>query len=208
MKYDIIENFPQLNILKSLFLEDCGIIAGGCFRAIFLNEKVKDYDMFFRSKDDFDRMNEAYKKNENWEEIYRTGRVIGYYHKHLKIRVELVFVYFGLPEEIINNFDFSIAKFALYTKHEYNNDLERDIVNTTYHVCFVDNFFEHLMLKKLVIDDKIILPINTFQRMIKYCYKYGFNPCRETKLKLLAQLRLLPEKEDIQLSKELYESFD
>lgn len=75
-----------------------------------------------------------------------------------------------------------------------------------YRVIYDDKFFEHLHLKRLVIDDKIPFPMSTFERMLRYA-KYGYFPCRETKLKLIKALNELNSRE-IEVSKSLYKGWD
>lgn len=48
--------------------------------------------------------------------------------------------------------------------------------------------------------------MSTFERIIKYS-KYGYYPCRETKLKLIKHIRELPESA-VELSNSLYDGID
>ncbi len=63
----------------------------------------------------------------------------------------------------------------------------------------------------LVVDDEITFPVSTFNRMIRYI-GYGYQPCRETKLKIVTELARLDvdNQKDFQeqLGKSLYEGFD
>lgn len=43
-----IDNFMVLNWLDYYMVGHKGFIAGGCFKNIFCNEKVKDIDIFLR----------------------------------------------------------------------------------------------------------------------------------------------------------------
>ena len=117
--------------------------------------------------------------------------------------MELVKKCFGTPTEILNYFDFTIVKIA-YFKVEEDEDVK-------YKVKFHKDFFEHLHLKRLVIDDDTtVYPINTFERMLKYA-KYGYQPCKETKIKLLEILMTMSVDEvDVEsfLSKSLYQGLD
>lgn len=60
-------------------------------------------------------------------------------------------------------------------------------------------FFEHLHMKRLVIDENIPFPVSTWER--SYRYKgYGYNMCRETKKKLLQAIKgVNVEEEDVSL---------
>lgn len=69
-----------------------------------------------------------------------------------------------------------------------------------------DKFFEHLHLKRLVIDNEIPFPMSTFERVLRYA-KYGYFPCKETKLKLVKALNELSDKE-IEVPESLYDGWD
>lgn len=61
-------------------------------------------------------------------------------------------------------------------------------------------------MKRLIIDndvDDIILPIDTFNRMFRYA-RYGYFPCRETRMKIIEAIRRMPFFEEDMLSRELY----
>ena len=48
-------------------------------------------------------------------------------------------------------------------------------------------------MKRLVTDGNIPYPMSTFERMLRYA-KYGYFPCRETKLKIIKALRDLDDR--------------
>ena len=64
-------------------------------------------------------------------------------------------------------------------------------------------------MKRLVIDERLPLPLNTFQRMFKYT-RYGYNMCRESKVKLLVAIRNMTIEGDVddELARTLYEGMD
>ncbi len=149
--------------------------------------------------------------------LYENDNVKAYVHKETGIRLKLISKIYGTAEEIISQFDFSITKFAYYKaeiEDETGAEVEEipfdngDKVEThiEYRVIYDDKFFEHLHLKRLVIDDKIPFPMSTFERMLRYA-KYGYFPCRETKLKLIRALNGLDSRE-IEASESLYEGWD
>lgn len=180
-----------------------GFIAGGCFKNIFMGEKIKDIDMFFHNVADMVEAERHYESNEDYVFYYETEKVKAYKNTKHGTVVELVKTVYGTPKDIISNFDFTITKFAYYKKYE--NNPETGDIETTYSVLVHENFFEHLLLKRTVIDDKIPFPANSFERMIKYT-KYGFYPCRETKMKLLQEIHKMPSIPDISMG--LYDGLD
>jgi hypothetical protein len=86
-----------------------GFIAGGCFRSIFEGGNPKDVDVFFRNEADFTQAVEFYQKK--WKKIYENESATGFCRKGFS-RVDLVRSIFGAPEEVLNLFDFTVAKFA------------------------------------------------------------------------------------------------
>lgn len=211
-----------------------GFICGGCFKNIFNQEKVKDLDIFFQDEGDraeavdyFDSMTAGYtdgtmedtvsEDEAEYRSLYENDNVKAYVHKETGIRLELISKIYGTAEQIISQFDFSITKFAYY-KAEVEDETGAEVEETPfdngdktethieYRVVYDDKFFEHLHLKRLVIDDKIPFPMSTFGRMLRYA-KYGYFPCRETKLKLIRALNELDSGE-IEVSESLYKGWD
>ena len=213
------EDFFVLNWLREFLVGHKGAICGGCFKNIFNGEKVKDLDVFFRSYSDwydateyFDQRTEGYlgedKEPPEYRFYYENANVKAYKHIKTGVVVELCCKIFGTAKEIIDSFDFTITKFAVVTENSADlGDLdeweEPDLETKVY--CD-DKFFEHLHLKRTVIDNKIPYPMSTFERMLRYA-KYGYHPCRETKLKLVKALRELNESE-VEVSASLYEGVD
>jgi hypothetical protein len=187
---DVRENYPQLGMLN-IYIENIeGFIAGGCFRSVFEGGVPKDVDVFFRNSGDFVRAVEFYEKRGKWKKIYENESATGFYRKDFW-RVDLVRSVFGTPEEVLNLFDFSIAKFAM--------DKDGGII-------YADTYWRDLYLKRLVCDSGIPKPAGTFNRTQKYA-AYGYFMCRETKLKLIEAIRYAADR-DIALDKSLYRGWD
>lgn len=222
------ENFWMLNWLDEFMLGHNGFICGGCFKNIFNKEKVKDLDIFFESESDyedavqyFDSMTPGYegadKRNEEYTFYYENDNVKAYKHIRSGTRIELCSKIFGKPEEILKQFDFSITKFAYYKatiEDETGAELEEEpspvgeAIDThiEYRVIYADNFFQHLQMKRLVTDGIIPYPMSTFERMLRYA-KYGYFPCRETKMKIIKELRKLDDRQ-VSLSENFYDGMD
>ena len=231
------DNYWMLNWLDEFMVGHKGFICGGCFKNIFNKENVKDIDIFFENMSDFneavqyfDSMTAGYTDGEleevlsdkkaQYRFLYKNDNVKAYIHKKSGVRVELCNKIFGTAEQIISQFDFSITKFAYYKVEvedetvaevekqpfEFGNNRENPKTHIEYRVMYDDKFFEHLHLKRLVLDDKIPFPMSTFERMLRYA-KYGYFPCRETKLKLVKGLSEL-NKSQIESSESLYDGWD
>ena len=196
---DVLEIYPELNILKKYIQDTNGIIAGGCFKNIFTKTKIKDIDIFFRDEHDLASAVAIYAHLENVTKEYENENVIGYNDNGLKI--ELVKkLYVDSYRNLLNIFDFTVTKAAFETNGP--NDF-----TFAYH----EKFFEHLLLKRLVIDQSLTNPINTLNRTYRYT-RYGYNLCIESKVKLIEALlkTTIPENSTVQeqLRKGLYDSLD
>jgi hypothetical protein len=182
-----------------------GYIAGGVFKNIFNNEKIKDVDIFFENERDYAEADEKFKTNEEYKPSYKNDKVTAYINKNTNVTVELIKHKFSKPLDMIDEFDFTITKFVYYKELEDgDDDSVRDVV---WKVAYHNRFFEHLHMKRLVIDKDTILPVNTFNRMFRYA-KYGYFPCRETKAKIIQALRDIPSFSEDLLSMELYNGLD
>ena len=218
-------NYWMLNWLDQFMIGHKGFICGGCFKNIFNKEKVKDLDIFFKSKVDFEEAvsyydNQTIGNDAKYKILYENANVKAYIHKKTGVRVELCCKIFGTVEDILNQFDFTITKFAYYKEEiedetgaevvsPFNNENVESPVKSThieYKVLMHDKFFEHLHMKRLVTDDKILFPMSTFERMIRYT-KYGYFPCKETKMKIAREINNL-SKEQLEVSEVLYDGMD
>lgn len=204
-----IYNFRQLFFLDKFLIGHKGFVAGGCFKNIFNNEKIKDIDMFFRTNDDFEQAKKYFrdlieKEPDKWSKSYKNKKVWAVYSKQDHIRIELVRSFFGTPEQIISDFDFSITKFAYYSEIK---KADEDGYLAQFEVMYHEDYFEHLQTKRLVLDDKIPFPISTFNRSYKY-RGYGYGLCKESKLKLITAIHDLPSIDEKELGQSLYDGKD
>lgn len=205
------EHIFALRQLDKFMVNHRGFIAGGCFKNLFNGERIKDVDVFFRDSADFQHGVHSLNDCDEFEPLYNSENVNAYRHKQSGVTVELVRSIFGTPEEIISQFDFTVTKFAYY-KELVNEADPFELVDETaesvweYKAVYHPLFFEHLHLKRLIIDDQIPFPMSTFNRVLRY-RKYGFVPCVETKQKLINALRKMPEDEVI-VPSNFYEGFD
>lgn len=221
------DNFWILNWLDEFMEGHKGFICGGCFKNIFNHEKIKDIDIFFRSGSDyeeavewFDRQTAGYegddKEEEKYSFYYENDNVKAYKHNEKGITIELICKVYGTPEEILDSFDFTVTKFSYYKAEiedetgeecDHNaDDKQKPETHIEYRILMDDKFFEHLHLKRLVTDNNIPYPMSTFERMLRYA-KYGYFPCKETKLKIIQSLRRLSESQ-VKLSENLYDGMD
>ena len=185
------ENFWKLGVLDKFLIGHEGYVAGGCFKNILSNEKPRDIDVFFKSKEDFDKGLSVYESNENFSKVYENENAVGFKYKNQMI--ELCKKQFLSINDMLSIYDFTIVK-AAYTLEDGEHFFYRS-----------HRFFEDLHQKRCVIDGEIILPANTFERSLKYS-RYGYSLCKESKLKLIDAIRGLSE--DFDVSNSLYGGLD
>lgn len=195
-------DYIKIMILDTYMEGHKGFVAGGCFKNIFMGEKIKDIDMFFEKPEDMIEAERYYDSHEEYVFYYETEKVKAYKNTTYNTVIELVRTVYGTPESILENFDFTITKFAYFKKETFNHEGD---LETTYAVIMHEDFFEHLFLKRTVLDDKVPFPANTFERMIKYT-KYGFYPCRDTKQRIMVEINNLTSIPEASLG--LYDGLD
>lgn len=241
------DNYWMLNWLDQFMMGHRGFICGGCFKNIFNKEKVKDLDIFFQSKEDFEEAREYYdsqtagysmgdgaldEDEAEYKFLYENENVKAYIHKETGVRIELCSKIFGTAEDILKQFDFTITKFAYYkeeVEEETGDDIPDELkelvemgiytkeealakvnnnanTHVEYKILVHDKFFEHLHMKRLVTDDMILFPMSTLERAFRYA-KYGYSPCKETKMKMARAIKGLSD-EQLEVSESLYDGMD
>ncbi|HWQ30561.1 MAG TPA: hypothetical protein VN549_06175 [Negativicutes bacterium] len=197
----------HLSWLDEYMMGHKGFIAGGCFKNIFNKEVTKDLDMFFESEADFVEAEQYYKGNEDYYIYYENSKVVAFKNRiKPHITIELIRTVFGTPEEILSKFDFSITKFAYFKAIEEDAGEDADGTITVYKCMYQKDFFEHLHLKRLVVEENILFPVSTFERMLRYA-KYGYFPCKESKRRIIENLRNNVVEGD-NISQSLYNGLD
>jgi len=184
-----------------------GFIAGGCFKNVFQGVRIKDVDIFFNSESDFSEASIYFKGNEDYIFSYENKNTIAFKNKKTNIRIELVRSQFGTPSEILEKFDFSITKFCYYkniTIADSDLPFNPPSENIEYKCLHHEYFFEHLVIKKLVLEKDILFPVSTFERSYRY-NKYGYGLCKESKGNLIEALKTANTDD---LSNELYFGLD
>lgn len=193
--------FPQVRFLDIYMAGHNGYIAGGCFKSIFENKRIKDLDIFFQNEIDFSKANLYFKGNDDYDLVYENDKAVSYRNKKTLIRIELIRKTYGTPEEMLAKFDFSISKFAYIKRETTNEDGSKSF---SYNCFFHADYFEHIICKKLVLEKDIIFPVSTFERVLRYT-GYGYKLCRESKENLL---NALAEADMSDLSLSLYDGID
>jgi hypothetical protein len=193
-----INSYPQLFKYRKYLDKINGFIAGGSFKDIFTSKHVRDIDIFFYTENDFNDAVKYYKTVFRFKEIYQNDNCVAFYDKRNSLTIELIKSIFGTPEAVISQFDFTIVKVALERTTNAEGEVDYNLISHA-------RFFEHLLLNKLVIDEGMPKSVATFNRVLKYT-RYGFNLCRESKVKLVEAIKADGDIKDI--NGDLYFAFD
>lgn len=165
-------------------------------------------EFVYESKDCADRYNLLFvKKDESGiSAIYADTEGRTFFNNVLELEVEAG-AYFKKGDVLISTLgNFTVTKMAYYKEPKYEEKEDdyfpfssASIVAYEYKLLYHEKFFEHLHMKRLVIDENIPFPVSTWER--SYRYKgYGYNMCRETKKKLLQAIKgVNVEEEDVSL---------
>lgn len=183
--------YSKLRFLDIYMAGHKGFIAGGCFKNIFLKERVKDIDIFFECEEDLSEAITWYETSEDYVFSYENKNTKAFKNKQTNVRVELIKTQFGTPKEIISMFDFSITKFALLKKVVIDLDsLENGgpLEKIEYMALIHEFYFDDLVNKKLVLEPDILFPVSTFERALRYT-GYGYGLCKESKINLINALQ-------------------
>ncbi len=213
-----IDNLYKITVLDEYMIGHKGFIAGGCFKNLFNNEKIKDIDIFFEDAINYIEADEYYSENDDYYFYYNSKKVKAYKNRKTNIVVELINSVYGTPEEIIKSFDFTITKFAYFKQITKTDESEpwfaepafpeghTDNVTTEYRLLHHKDYFEHLFFKRLVIDSNLKFPNSTFERALKY-KGYGYGLCKKSKLKLIEAIKSSNNPND-KLTESLYDGTD
>lgn len=193
------QNYLMLDQLAKYIVGMKGaIVAGGAIRDLLCHKRPRDIDVYFRNE-------KAYKKavnycrNKKYQLVYKSKKVCCYFIH--KMKVELIHSLFGTPPEILREFDFTVDKFAYWLEgNDVDNTMETKVL---YH----QDFFEHLLLKRLVVDSWLSHPLSTYNRLFKYV-KYGFQPCRETKYVIACFVQSSELNSEADIVKSFYDGVD
>lgn len=147
---EIVENISSL-VLKELIKKET-YFAGGCFKSLVLNEKVNDYDLYFKDAKhvkDFISLVKPENFNTNFELLLSTNNAVTFEFNE-KI-IQFIIKYSGMPYQVINCFDFLHCQNFYNPTDEYLELKENAILN-----------------KELIYNNKSILPISSMKRIAKF----------------------------------------
>jgi hypothetical protein len=171
-----------INYYRKIILEDfkeAGItawVAGGSVRDYFMGTKMKtDHDIFFPDLINFEKAKLFFESKEaevKWEsdnglKVNYNGRIF-----------DLIKLCFPDPQTTIDNFDFTVAMFAVDYDKVYHGE-----------TSFIDLSKRQLMIHNLN------FPPSTLSRAFRY-YEKGFRMCLMEMKKLVEAIQEMPKVED------------
>lgn len=153
-----LHDFKELRFMRKLLMKNRSygntFIAGGCFADIFQGKSFKDLDFWYTSQEAF---NKGFDANGF---VYQNENCVA--KKEGELLVEHIRVRFGTPREILESFDFTVCKFAVFID---NWSRPR--------VMYHKDFFKDLQRKEIAVETTRELKYETISRIVKYSNK-GF----------------------------------
>jgi len=133
-------------------------LAGGAIRSVFASESISDYDLFFPSKEAFDKCIEEFGNNVTGDGKFifnftQTASAYSHFTSDKK-HFQLICAVFGTPEQIIDNFDFTICM-GVWLPNT-NNFILNDL------------FLKHIAQRRLHFNVNAQYPICSLWRVLKY----------------------------------------
>lgn len=154
-------------------------IAGGAITSYLSGDKIKDFDLFFKTRKDACKVVIELRNKFEFKMHFCTDQAI---KGHIKINgqkynIDIVKNLFKEPIETIQKFDFTVCCLAVDKEaFYYHQSASFDILR-----------------RKLVVND-LPFPVSTTRRMTKYIKK-GYSICNGTIMEILSATRNLPEEE-------------
>jgi len=171
MQEDKVIFYIQESILKKLpeSIRTKVTVAGGGIRDKILDEEIKDFDMFVQDKETEDELMKFLK--ENGKEGHVSSQLANYTFEKKWLQVIRGKYYDISTSEVIDNFDY-VHCCAMVTMDGMKTHPE---------------FYKCIATKHIRIN-KLLFPLNSFQRLQKYVQK-GYVACNGTLLELAKSLQ-------------------
>jgi hypothetical protein len=187
-EYLLLIRLKKDNLIQA-FKDNHVVIAGGAVRAVFANESISDFDVYFKSPADQEAF-VSFMNGAKFEKTYRTDVAITYAREDgLKIQAIIMPNLIGLPaNEVIDRFDYSVCMGA------YDFDTSSFVLG--------DTFLEHIAARELVYNVNGKYPIASLFRLRKYIRK-GYTISGTESIKLALSINALHIQDYKQLKEQL-----
>lgn len=160
----LLKELKAIPNLMDLLINNDVLLCGGALTSVFSSNEINDYDLYFKNKKSFDKVN-VFFVNAGYTPVFESSCAITYslsgnykspfINSTLKIQLVKLDEYSNLSaKEIIDMFDFTVCQAA------YSFKEDSFIIN--------ENFLSHLLEKKLVFNTKALYPIVSIFRIKKY----------------------------------------
>ena len=183
---------PDIADFAPLVIENESFVAGGAFRSVATGNTPKDIDVFFYNVGGYNNAIERFRASKKYDAVYKTPRSAGFKHISSEMVIDLVCYQFGTPEEVLNRFDFTVCKAALFK--------QGDMYVFAHHPLF----HKHIEERRLFTTNDIENPDLFFNRMVRYV-KYGFTEVDYlTKVALFRAIHKMDENAELGLMSKEY----
>lgn len=147
--------------MKEIF-KNKTFLTGGCFKSLYYNEEVNDYDFYFVDEESAIKFKKLIDNGLSNSNIFTDKTKLRLNFKYSsqfaisflldkKIKIQFITKYFGVPEKVTNNFDFE------HTTNYYLPSMDV--------LCLETNTLDK---KELIFNEKASHPINAMKRMQKF----------------------------------------
>ena len=176
---DVLVDYPKLTTLLPLVMEGSSFIAGGVFKDILEDRDPKDVDVFFYNAGGYNDMVERFRKSSKYKFRHHTHKSTAFEHEVSGTVVDLVCYQFGTPGEVIDRFDFTVCKAAMYNE---KNGKTRFINHPAFRIDLDQKILRMPPVAGTFAADGL------FNRIIRYT-RYGYNIDVDTKVRLFESVR-------------------
>jgi len=150
-KYILLYQLNEYKDLVPILIENDVFIAGGAITSIFTNNKINDYDIYFREYKNMLNIKLFLEENK-FKLLFKSDNALSY--KRDNVNIQLIKKIYGKPEDIINQFDYTICMGA------YDFSSRKFIFN--------EHFLQHNAQRQLIFNINAKYPICSLYRMLKY----------------------------------------
>lgn len=185
-KYILLEVLKKEGLID-LLNKNHAVIAGGAIRAVFANEHISDYDIYFKTKRDLDSFLIDLEETE-FVEVMRTGTAITFKKNEIKLQVITMEDFITHPEKIIKQFDYTVCMGA------YDFDTDSFVL--------YEDFLENLARRELYYNVSAEYPLASLFRLRKY-FKKGYTISGTEVIKLGLAINNLKMESYLDLKKQL-----
>lgn len=159
----------------TILKENKAMIAGGTFERLIRDEKVNDFDIYFRSAEDVYNAVQDFKSN-NYFIVSKTKRSFLLRSKDDETPINIIYMkYFQNVDEVLKLFDYECCKAGF------------DFVDNSFVTSPL--FWESIATKKLIYANSLY-PIGALIRLTKYINR-GYTPDYASTLRLYRDLRTI-----------------